>query len=99
MYDNEVTSVKATKLRNPFKKDDRSVIRKFRDAMTDVIKKLSYYRILSFDEIDNTIVPKDSFYRPGTENLFKLILYDKIDEVANILVDDRFLVYHFNESK
>ena len=67
--------------------------------MTDVVKKLMYYKIINFEEIDSKIVPKDSFYRPGTENLFKLILYNQVEEAAEILVEDRFLVYHFNESK
>jgi len=67
--------------------------------MTDVVKKLMYYKITNFEEIDSKIVPKDCFYRPGTENLFKLILYNQVEEAAEILVEDRFLVYHFNESK
>jgi ankyrin repeat protein len=66
--------------------------------MRVVLKNIHYYEVFNFNEIDGGIVPRGSFWRKGSSDFFRLVLYEEVEKVANILVNDRFQVYQYDMS-
>ena len=71
---------------------------KYRNAIIRIAKLIKYYGIVSLHEIDATILPKTSFHRPGSVEFFKLVEMNKTKEALSVLEEDRFQVFHYNES-
>ena len=58
-----------------------------------IASNINYYGICSFAEVDSKIVPRESFERLGSNELFDSIRRNEHDLLKEILIYDRFLVF------
>ena len=80
-----------------FKKSSNdALLKKIRpvEKIMKVVKIITYYKIRPGENLEN-IIPSESipYSRPGSENFFKLVKENKIQEVLFHLQRDRYLKF------